>query len=214
MNHDTMPAYGLWSLVVINSVIFIFFALSFFKPKTKLDWRAFNGFAAFIIALFVEMYGFPLTIYFFSGWLTGKYPQVDFLSHDSGHLLSTLLGLKGNPHFSVLHIASNICIIVGFIIISQAWSVLHHTQQNHQLATTGLYAHVRHPQYDGFILIMFGFLLQWPTIITFAMFPVLVAMYFRLAKQEEHAIEEEFGGQYHIYQAQVPAFFPRWKYAR
>ena len=97
MNHaQDIPAYGLWSLVLINSAVFIIFAFSFFKPRTKRDWRTFSGFSAFIVALFVEMYGFPLTIYLASGWIAQKFRGIDPFSHDSGHLWSTLLGFKGN----------------------------------------------------------------------------------------------------------------------
>ena len=117
--------YGLWPLVIINSAIFIFFAFSFTKPKTTLDWRSFGAFSAFIVALFTEMYGFPLTIYFLSGWLAENYPGIDFLAHDNGHLLHTLLGFEGNAHFDPLHIASNVFIIAGFFLLSSAWSVLH-----------------------------------------------------------------------------------------
>ena len=85
-------AYGLWSLVVINSLIFIIFAFSFSKPQTKRDWRSFSAFSAFIVALFVEMYGFPLTIYLISGWVMQRYPNLDLFSHDAGHLWNTLLG--------------------------------------------------------------------------------------------------------------------------
>lgn len=85
---------GLW----INSLVFIIFAFSFSKPRTLRDWRSFSAFSAFIVALFVEMYGFPLTIYFLSGWLMRRYPGVDLFSHDAGHLWNTLLGWKVNPH--------------------------------------------------------------------------------------------------------------------
>jgi protein-S-isoprenylcysteine O-methyltransferase Ste14 len=183
VNH-TESAYGLWSLVIINSAIFIMFAFSFFKPATARDWRTFGAFAAFIVALFVEMYGFPLTIYLISGWLQTKFPNLDLLSHTSGHLWSTLLGEKGDPHFGVLHIASYVFLGFGFYLLSTAWNVLYHAQRGQSLATTGPYARIRHPQYVAFVMILLGFLLQWPTLLTLAMFPILVAMYGRLAAQD------------------------------
>ena len=203
------PAYGLWSLVFINSAIFIIFAFSFSKPRTKRDWRSFSAFSAFIVALFVEMYGFPLTIYLLSGWLVRNYPGVDFLSHDAGHLLHTLIGWKIDPHFDPFHLLSNILIFGGFILLSSAWKVLYDAQRAGTLATTGPYAHVRHPQYDGFILIMLGFLLQWPTLITLLMFPILVFMYVRLARREEAEVMAEFGDKYKRYMLSTPAFLPR-----
>lgn len=203
------PAYSLWSLVVINSLIFIIFAFSFTKPRTTRDWRSFGAFSAFIVALFAEMYGFPLTIYLLSGWLANRYPGLDLFSHDAGHLWNTLIGWKINPHFDPLHILSNVFIFGGFILLSAAWKVLYEAQRDHKLATTGPYAHVRHPQYDGFILIMLGFLFQWPTIITLVMFPILVTMYLRLARREEREVLAEFGEEYVRYAAITPAFFPR-----
>ena len=202
-------AYGLWSLVVINSLIFIIFAFSFTKPRTTRDWRSFSAFSAFIVALFVEMYGFPLTIYLISGWLVSRYPGVDFFSHDAGHLWNTLLGWKINPHFDPLHILSNILIFGGFILLSAAWKVLYEAQRDRKLATTGPYAHMRHPQYVGFILIMLGFLFQWPTLLTLVMFPILVTMYVRLARREEQEVQAEFGDEYRRYAARAPAFIPR-----
>lgn len=209
MEHSTMPAYGLWGLVIVNSVLFIGFAFSFFKPQTKTDWRTFGTFSAFIVALFVEMYGFPLTIYMFSGWLATHYPGVDFLSHDNGHLLHNLLGLKGDPHFDVLHIASNILIIGGFFMLSNAWHVLWKAQRRHKLASSGIYARIRHPQYVAFIAIMLGFLLQWPTLPTLIMFPILTATYVRLAIREETIAEKEFGDEWRSYAAVTPRFFPK-----
>lgn len=203
------PAYGLWLLVIINSAVFIFFALSFSHPRTRRDWRAFGAFSAFLVALFTEMYGFPLTIYVFSGWLARRFPGVDLLSHDFGHLPEALLGWKGNPHFSPLHLLSNVMIASGFILLSASWRVLYEAQRAHRLATSGPYARVRHPQYLGFIVIMLGFLLQWPTLLTLLMFPILVVMYVRLARREEHDARAEFGAAYDRYRAMTPAFVPR-----
>jgi protein-S-isoprenylcysteine O-methyltransferase Ste14 len=207
--NETAPAYGLWGLVLINSAVFIIFAFSFFKPQTARDWRSFGAFSAFLIALFAEMYGFPLTIYFLSGWLQSRYPNVDWFSHDAGHLLEMLLGWKASPHFGPFHLLSFGFIIGGFLLISAAWRVLYQAQRGGELAVTGPYAYVRHPQYVGFILVMFGFLLQWPTLLTLAMFPVLVWMYVHLAHEEEREAVATFGNAYRDYASTVPGFIPR-----
>ena len=206
---DAAPAYGLWMLVVFNSAIFLMFAFSFFKPQTARDWRTFSAFAAFIVALFVEMYGFPLSIYLMSGWLQTKYPSLDLMSHNSGHLWSTLLGEKGDPHFGVLHIASYVFLGYGFYLLSSAWNVLYHAQRGNALAVTGPYARIRHPQYVAFVLILFGFLLQWPTLLTLLMFPILLLMYGRLAITEEADMRMRFGDAYESYFRRTPRFFPR-----
>jgi protein-S-isoprenylcysteine O-methyltransferase Ste14 len=203
------PAYGLWLLVIINSAVFIIFAFSFTKPKTKRDWRSFGAFSAFIVALFAEMYGIPLTIYFLSGWLANRYPGLDPFGHDAGHLWYTILGLKGNPHTNPIHLISNLLVLSGFFLLASAWKVLFAAQQHHSLATTGPYAKIRHPQYVAFMLIMFGFLLMWPTLVTLAMFPVLVWMYVRLARSEEAEALAGFGEAYERYKRATPAFFPR-----
>jgi len=202
-------AYGLWVLVVLNSAIFIMFAYSFFKPATARDWRTFGAFSAFIVALFVEMYGFPLTIYLLSGWLQTNYPGLDILSHDSGHLWSTVFGEKGDPHFGVLHIASYIFLAFGFILLSNAWRVLYHAQRSKTLAMTGPYARIRHPQYVAFVMILLGFLLQWPTLLTLLMFPVLLVMYGKLALTEEADMHTLFGQDYERYASVTPRFIPR-----
>jgi protein-S-isoprenylcysteine O-methyltransferase Ste14 len=204
------PAYGLWLLVVINSAVFIIFAFSFTHPRSIRDWRSFGAFSAFVVALFTEMYGFPLTIYLLSGWLGSRYPGLDPFTHDAGHLWETLLGWGGDPHLNPLHVASNVLIVVGFVVIARAWDVLYRAQRRGELATGGPYARVRHPQYVGFILIMLGFVVQWPTILTLVMFPILVMMYVRLARQEERDVLAVFGDAYARYAAVTPAFVPRW----
>jgi len=202
-------AYGLWSLVILNSILFIFFAFTFFKPSTARDWRSFGAFSAFLVALFTEMYGFPLTLYVLAGWLQSRYPNINWFSHDAGHLLEMLIGWKANPHFGPFHIISSLFIVGGFWLIAAAWPVLYRAQRAGELATTGPYKSVRHPQYVGFVLVMFGFLLEWPTILTLAMFPVLVFMYLRLSMTEERVALAAFGERYAAYKRTTPAFFPR-----
>jgi protein-S-isoprenylcysteine O-methyltransferase Ste14 len=211
VNHGTASAYGLWSLVIINSAIFIIFAFSFTKPKTDRDWRSLGMFSAFIVALFTEMYGFPLTIYLLSGWLAKNYPGVDFLSHENGHLWHTILGLGGNAHFDILHVLSSVFILLGFWLLASAWNGLYKAQQSGTLALTGAYEYLRHPQYLGFIIIMFGFLLQWPTLPTLVMFPILVYVYVQLAKREEREALALFEEEYRSYMNEVPGFIPQIK---
>lgn len=208
MSHDA-PSYGLWVLAIINAAVFIMFAFSFTHPRTNRDWRSLGAFSAFVVALFVEMYGFPLTIYLLSGWLGSRYPALDPFGHDAGHLWSTLLGLQGNPHLSVLHLVSTLLIFGGFVLIAAAWARLHRAQRVGALATTGPYAVIRHPQYLGFIAILLGFLLQWPTLLTLLMFPVLVVMYVQLARAEEREALATFGDAYRRYMATTPGWLPR-----
>lgn len=205
---DAVPAYGLWIVAVVNAAIFILFAFSFFKPKTPRDWRSFGAFSAFLVALFSEMYGFPLTIYLLSGWLQSSYPGIDWFSHDAGHLPEMLFGWRANPHFGPFHLLSFVLIGGGFWLISAAWRVLYEAQRGDRLATTGPYAHLRHPQYAGFMLVLTGFLVQWPTILTLAMYPFLIWMYGRLAHAEERDTRARFGATFDAWARRVPAFLP------
>ena len=205
-------AYGLWGLVILNAAIFVGFAYSFFKPTTLRDWRSFSAYSAFVVALFAEMYGFPMTIYLFSGWLGLQFPDVNLFGHEAGHLWWLLTGRLGNPHLNVIHILSVVVLFAGLLLLSKAWHALYHAQWRHLLATTGPYRRVRHPQYMAFVLIMFGFLLQWPTLLTLVMFPVLVVMYVRLAISEERDSELAFGDAWRAYATATPRFMPHcWK---
>ncbi|MBE0626709.1 MAG: isoprenylcysteine carboxylmethyltransferase family protein [Burkholderiales bacterium] len=208
---NEFSAYGLWSLVAINSLVFIVFAFSFTRPKSPRDWRSFGAFSAFLVALFTEMYGFPLTIYLFSGWLSARFPQVDWFAHDSGHLLEMLFGWGGDPHAGPFHLLSAVFIFGGFILLAWSWRVLYRAQRARTMAMSGPYSLVRHPQYTAFISIMFGFLLQWPTLLTLLMFPVLVYMYLRLAQREERDAFADFGEEYRSYLDRTPAFLPRFR---
>ncbi len=204
-----MWGYGLWPVVLVNSLVFIIFAFSFTRPRSWRDWRTFGTFSAFIVALFTEMYGFPLTIYLLSGWLSKWYSESVLFGHNSGHLWYTLLGLSGDPHQLFIHELSNRLILGGLLFLGITWRYLYRAQREKRLATTGPYALVRHPQYIAFIAIMTGFLLQWPTILTVLMYPVLVRMYIRLARLEEQESRQFFGEAYDQYIAVTPGFIPR-----
>ena len=199
--------YGNWLLVFGISTIFLLFLFDAFKPKTPTDWRTFGSLAAFIVALFAEMYGFPLTIYLVTAWFGAKLPQLN-VSHSSGHLWEVLLGNTGDPHISILHIISNVSLVGGILLIGTAWKVLYAAVKNATIATTGPYRYIRHPQYMGFIFIIIGFLLQWPTIPTLLMAPLLIGRYVVLAKREEQRIGKEHAVQYNRYRHTTPGWFP------
>jgi len=201
-------AYGFWSMVVFNIVVFSLFAYSAFRPSTKRDWRTLGAFTAFLVALFSEMFGFPLTIYILTSILGSRYPVLNPYSHMNGHLWVTLAG--GSPVlFNILHPLSNIMIFSGLIIITIGWKKIH--AGSGKMVTDGIYKYVRHPQYVGFSLAILGFLVQWPTIITMLMAPILMYMYTRLSKAEEKYMLEAFGEEYRKYAQRVPPYFPRLK---
>lgn len=199
--------YGLWALVGINIAVILIFAASFFRPQSGRDWRAFGLFSAFVIALFTEMYGAPLTIYLLSSWLGSNVLGLD-LTHDGGHLWAQLVGWRGDPHLSPFHLASYAFIIGGFWLIAAAWRRLYAAHGEGRLATAGPYARLRHPQYLGFILIMAGFLLQWPTLPTLILFPPMLVVYRRLAIREEAEVRRRFGERWDAYAAEVPRLLP------
>lgn len=201
--------YGLWTLAVLNAAFFIFFAWSFYTPLTTRDWRSFGVYSAFVVALFAEMYGFPLSLFLLSGWLSSRFPDVDWLSHDAGHVLEMMFGWRSNPHFGPFHIVSFLLIGGGFWLLARAWPVLYQAQRRGELARTGPYARIRHPQYVGFALIMTGFLVQWPTLLTLLLYPVMLITYVRLAASEERETRARFGATYEQYLDAVPRFLPR-----
>ncbi len=191
-------AYGDWTLVIISVVLFSLFIMMLPYRRSERRGRASKGvLLAFVVALFTEMYGFPLTIYFLS-WAIGYQNP---LTHNAGHLLYPQLGML-NP----LHFVSIAMIGGGILLVSEGWSKIY--KAGDKLVTDGIYAHVRHPQYLGIFFVTSGFLLQWITIPTAIMFPILVWVYYRLAKREEKDMESAFGVGYLNYKSRVPMFFP------
>ena len=198
--------YGFWSLVVVNAAIFVLLALSYLAPVKRREWRSFGVFVGFVVALFTEMYGFPLTIYVLTAVLGNRYPALNPFSHASGHLWLTLLG-GGAWMSAVIHLVSNGLMLAGLLLIGAGWRRIHGAHG--ALVTDGVYARMRHPQYAGLMLITIGMLIQWPTIITVATWPLLILVYYRLARREEREAERQFGDGYREYRARVPMFVPR-----
>jgi protein-S-isoprenylcysteine O-methyltransferase Ste14 len=209
MHGENIPyGYGFWSLAIFNAAFFVIFVLSFLTPLRRREWRSFGMYSAFIVALFTEMYGFPLTIYILTSVLGSRYPVLNPFSHASGHLWVTLLG-GGAAMMTAIHVVSNALLFGGLIIIARGWRQVHRAQG--ALVTDGLYRWVRHPQYSGLFLITIGLLIQWPTIVTVLTWPILLLVYLRLARREEADMERQFGDAYRAYAAWVPRFVPRFR---
>ena len=202
--HSAQYAYGNWAIVLTMILVSLFFILHWVPMRTRLGRRSGGALIAFLVALFTEMYGFPLTIYFLTHVFGVRIP----LDHISGHLLGdliTYLGL-GNGWFIVM-LVSNILIIMGIWLVSAGWEQVYRAQG--QMVTTGLYAYMRHPQYTGIYIITLGFMIQWPTVTTLILWPFVIGMYYRLAKREEQDALNQFGEKYREYMERTPMFFPR-----
>ena len=199
--------YGLWPLVLLNTGVLIIFAASFFHPRSGRDWRAMGAFSAFLVTLFTDMYGVPLTVYLLSGWLGDRIPALE-ATHAGGHLWNDLIGWTGDPHLSPFHLASYLAIGGGFWAdgggLAGAVGGRPQPPAAHQRRLcTGPPSPVR-----GVAAGHGGFLLQWPTIPTLVMFPALMGVYRRLALAEEREVAARFGPAWADYAARTPRFLP------
>jgi len=198
-------AYGMWVIAAFNVGLFLFFILSFIKPTKKIEWRNMGIVTAFLIALFTEMYGFPLTIYLLTGWLGDAYPVLQPYTHKYGHLWVVVFGGSTMAWILVMGI-SLLFMLAGYTLMSKGWKAVHGAHG--QIVTDGVYAYVRHPQYTGLFLLIIGFLIQWPTFLTVLMAPILVFAYVHLSRKEERGMHEHFNDNYKSYADQKPMFFP------
>lgn len=204
-------AYGMWVIVAFNVGLFLFFILSFIKPKQTMEWRNMGIVTAFLVALFTEMYGFPLTIYLLTGWLGDAYPVLQPFSHKYGHLWVVVFGGSSFAWVIVMGL-SLLFMIAGYSLMSKGWRQIH--AAHNKLVTDGVYAYVRHPQYTGLFLLITGFLIQWPTLLTVIMAPILIFAYVRLSRHEEAVVKQVFNQSYLQYATRTPMFFPpmrKWK---
>jgi len=191
--------YGYWYPVALNVIFFGFFII-FVPFKNNQQRLPTSIYLAFLVALYTEMYGFPLTIYVLT-WLLGYQNP---LTHLSGHLLAPIIG--EGLFFTVIHPISNLMILAGILLVALGWEKIHASEG--RLVTDGIYALVRHPQYLGFLTLTLGMIVQWATLPTLLMWPLLVILYYRLARQEEKEMEAKFGEEYQEYRSKVSMLLP------
>lgn len=196
---------GQWFLAALMIVLVSWFVFRYLIPKSWKEWRAAGILQAFIIALYAEMYGFPLTIYVLTAYFGVDIPWL----HMRGHLWSSLLGL-GDVGAMVEMIIGYLILFSGIGLLATGWRQIYKVRKENKLATDGLYKFVRHPQYTGIFIAVFGQLIHWPTILTITFAPFIFLMYYRLSLKEEQHMIEKFGESYKSYALVTPRFFPKW----
>lgn len=182
------------------------FLYGILRPRRPTEWASAGVAQAWVIALYAEMYGTPLTMYLLAGWL-GRRELAE--QHFFGHAWPVILGLEGDHWLILTDVVGQLLIVAGAVLAILGWRQLHAARRDGELACTGLYARIRHPQYTGFFLFLAGSIVNWPTLPTLLMLPILLAVYVRLAREEEQLAIDEFGDRYREYMQRSGRFLPR-----
>ncbi|WP_422343061.1 methyltransferase family protein [Parasphingorhabdus sp.] len=198
-----MGTFG-WGLAVIMVIVISWVFYRYFAPKGWREWAGAGLVQAFIIALYAEMYGFPLTVY-----LAIRFFGLD-REYVSNSLWSTLLNFSETGMFAAMILGYGVA-FTGIGLFIKGWKEVYRARQENVLVTTGLYRFARHPQYTGLFIALFGEgIIHWPTIFSISLLPLIVVAYYFLARKEEREMLRKFGDDYRVYQSQVPMFIPQW----
>jgi protein-S-isoprenylcysteine O-methyltransferase Ste14 len=165
--------------------------------RRKVNWKEYGIVTAFFVSLFIEMYGIPLTILFASKTIDSQNVEIANVVYEF-----EFLGVNISMDTAMAY--ASFLMILGTIIIMIAWITLYRNIKNEELVTTGIYSISRHPQYFGFILIIVGWLIGWPTILTTIFAIILIFMYLRVCKIEEKELQRD--NNYKKYKEKVPFF--------
>jgi protein-S-isoprenylcysteine O-methyltransferase Ste14 len=202
--------YFNWALVIAYVLLVGVFLYGLLRPRRKTEWRSAGVAQAWGIALYAEMYGVPLTAYFAMNLLGRSKAAAE--THFNGHLWPVLLGYTGEQLVTAQFwctVIGQTMVLAGAILAIVGWRQIHKAVSENRMATTGLYRWIRHPQYTGFFLFLFGSMLNWPTLATMLTLPLLCWVYFRLTKAEEQDAIEQFGDRYTDYMSRTGRFLPK-----
>jgi len=201
--------YFNWWLVGGYVILLAIFLFGILRPRRDSEWKSAGAAQAWIIALYAEMYGTPLTAYLVMGWLGRS--QEDAETHFNGHLWPVIFGADES---SIVYaqfactVLGQALILIGAILAIIGWRQIHAAVKSDSMATEGLYRYLRHPQYTGFFLFLVGSVINWPTLITVATLPLLWFVYLRLARMEEKDAIATFGDRYRAYMSRTGRFLP------
>ena len=193
---------GMWGVAVIMAAIVAWLLYRYLAPGSWKEWTRVGVLQAFVIAFYAEMYGFPLTIYFLA-----RYFGVDLEWTDGGNLWAQVFGTQA-AHI-VAMVAGYLIVFAGASLVVDGWRKIHIARREGRLETSGVYSKIRHPQYTGLFVILFGEgIVHWPTVVSVAAFPIIILIYTLLARREERDMLQEFGEEYRQYIHLVPMLIP------
>ncbi len=184
-----------WHIVLLSILLFIAFIIPL-SYRRKANWLEYGLVSAFFVSLFIEMYGIPLTILLASKYFAATPTNLP------GYLIEfRFLGVGFGMDLAMSYAA--LLMVTGASLVITGWITLYRNTKNKGLVTHGIYHYSRHPQYLGFIFIILGWFIGWPTLLTLVFTPILIFKYIRVCKTEETEITDKYA-EYEMYKTKTP----------